>query len=141
MRDQVSGLSNMFTPRFSNLVYRCENGLPGIPTPVLLQRSSAPFLTLSHTAAKDSPQNYPWGKKGKESLSAVLCSKTPNTGFEIDESKEYAEMWMGDYPVLPAKDLKTGEELHKLVDENKEQLLGKTCIEKFGGVVPFLPKV
>lgn len=48
---------------------------------------------------------------------------------------------MGDYPVLPAKDLKTGEELHKLVDENKEQLLGKTCIEKFGGVVPFLPKV
>ncbi|KAL9018616.1 MAG: hypothetical protein Q9185_004078 [Variospora sp. 1 TL-2023] len=88
-----------------------------------------------------SCNNYPWGKKGKESLSAVLCSKTPNTSFKIDETKEYAEMWMGDYPVLPAKDLKTGEELHKIVDENKEQLLGKTCIEKFGGVVPFLPKI
>lgn len=50
-------------------------------------------------------------------------------------------MWMGDYPVLPAKGLKSGEELHKIVDDNKEQLLGKTCIEKFGGVVPFLPKV
>lgn len=50
-------------------------------------------------------------------------------------------MWMGDYPVLPAKDLKSGEELHKIVDENKEQLLGKSCMEKFGGVVPFLPKV
>ncbi|KAL9013496.1 MAG: hypothetical protein Q9173_001816 [Seirophora scorigena] len=131
----------MFTSHFLNLIYRRENGLLSIPTPVLLQRSSAPFPTLSHTPAKDSRQNYPWGKKGKESLSAVLCSKTPDTGFEIDESKEYAEMWMGDYPVLPAKDLKTGEELHKLVDENKEQLLGKTCMEKFGGVVPFLPKI
>ncbi|KAI4150819.1 MAG: hypothetical protein L6R39_002149 [Caloplaca ligustica] len=88
-----------------------------------------------------SCNNYPWGKKGKESLSAVLCSKTPNTGFEIDENKEYAEMWMGDYPELPAKDLKTGEELHKIVDKNKEQLLGKNCIEKFGGVLPFLPKI
>ena len=48
---------------------------------------------------------------------------------------------MGDYPVLPAKSLETGEELHKVVDENKEQLLGKNCIEKFGGVVPFLPKI
>lgn len=48
---------------------------------------------------------------------------------------------MGDYPVLPAKGLESGEELHKIVDENKEQLLGRNCIEKFGGVVPFLPKV
>ena len=48
---------------------------------------------------------------------------------------------MGDYPVLPAKSLKTGEELHKIVDDNKEQLLGKKSIEKFGGVVPFLPKI
>ncbi|KAL8827091.1 MAG: hypothetical protein Q9170_007154 [Blastenia crenularia] len=88
-----------------------------------------------------SCNNYPWGKKGKESLSATLCAKTPNTGFQIEDDKEYAEMWMGDYPVLPAKDLKTGEELHKIVDENREQLLGKSCIEKFGGVVPFLPKI
>ncbi|KAI4239553.1 MAG: hypothetical protein L6R40_005498 [Gallowayella cf. fulva] len=88
-----------------------------------------------------SCNNYPWGKKGKESLAATLCAKTPDTGFEIDESKEYAEMWMGDYPVLPAKGLESGEELHKIVDENKEQLLGRNCIEKFGGVVPFLPKI
>jgi len=50
-------------------------------------------------------------------------------------------MWMGDYPVLPAKVMKTGEELHKIVDENKEQLLGKQCMDKFGGVIPFLPKI
>lgn len=57
------------------------------------------------------------------------------------EDQPYAEMWMGDYPVLPAKVLKTGEELHKIVDENKEQLLGKQCMDKFGGVIPFLPKI
>ncbi|KAL8999125.1 MAG: hypothetical protein Q9188_005960 [Gyalolechia gomerana] len=88
-----------------------------------------------------SCNNYPWGKKGKESLAATLCAKTPNTGFQIEDNKEYAEMWMGDYPVLPAKDLKTGEELHKVVDENKEQLLGNSGMKKFGGVVPFLPKI
>ncbi|KAL9580378.1 MAG: hypothetical protein Q9212_004530 [Teloschistes hypoglaucus] len=76
-----------------------------------------------------------------EPLQQCFGDVVPRQGFQIDESKDYAEMWMGDYPILPAKDLKTGEELHKIVDENKEKLLGKTCIEKFGGVVPFLPKI
>ena len=48
---------------------------------------------------------------------------------------------MGDYPVQPAKSLKTGEELQKIVDENKEELLGKDVMRKFGGVLPFLPKI
>lgn len=48
---------------------------------------------------------------------------------------------MGDYPVQPAKSLKTGEELHKIVDDDKEGLLGKNVMEKFGGVLPFLPKI
>ena len=48
---------------------------------------------------------------------------------------------MGDYPVQPAKSLKTGEDLHKIVDEDKEGLLGKNVMEKFGGVLPFLPKI
>lgn len=73
-------------------------------------------------------------------MSARLCSKTPGTGFKI-EDKPYAEMWMGDYPVQPAKSLRTGEELHKIVDNDKEGLLGKNVIEKFGGVLPFLPKI
>ncbi|KAL8766444.1 MAG: hypothetical protein Q9194_006266, partial [Teloschistes cf. exilis] len=121
--------------------------LPFTAAPLESKRSiaSSRDAMLLHIAKRtiwsDMLQNYPWGKKGKESLSAVLCSKTPGTGFQIDESKEYAEMWMGDYPILPAKDLKTGEELQKIVDGNKEKLLGKMCIEKFGGVVPFLPKI
>ena len=48
---------------------------------------------------------------------------------------------MGDYPVQPARSLKTGEELHKIVDKDKEGLLGKNVMEKFEGVLPFLPKI
>ncbi|KAG0647430.1 Phosphomannose isomerase [Hyphodiscus hymeniophilus] len=85
--------------------------------------------------------NYPWGKKGQESLAAKLCEKTPGTGFELDNGKEYAEMWMGDYPDLPTKSLKTGELLETILTKNKEILLGKNCIEKFGTQLPFLPKI
>jgi len=55
--------------------------------------------------------NYAWGKKGKGSLAAKLCEKTPGTDFKLDDSKEYSEMWMGDYPDLLAKSLTTGENL------------------------------
>ena len=41
----------------------------------------------------NSEQNYPWGRVGESSLSARLCSKTPNTGFKI-EDQPYAEMWV-----------------------------------------------
>ena len=88
-----------------------------------------------------SCNNYPWGKKGHESLAAKLCAATPDTSFKIEEDKECSEMWMGDYPVLPAKSLKTKEELHSIVDKNKEELLGKKCVEHWGGVLPYIPKV
>ena len=88
-----------------------------------------------------SCNNYPWGKKGQESLAARLCAKTPRTDFRIENDKEYSEMWMGDYPELPAKCLETGEELHSIIARSKEKLLGKRCIEKFGAVLPYLPKV
>ena len=104
-------------------------------------RSPARLATLCCHGHSSLVQNYPWGKKGNESLAARLCSHTPNTGFKIDNSKEYAEMWMGDYPELPAKVLKTGEDLHKVIEDNKEQLLGPSCIKKFGAVLPYLPKV
>ncbi|KAL9103658.1 MAG: hypothetical protein Q9163_001317 [Psora crenata] len=87
-----------------------------------------------------SCNNYPWGRTGKDSLAAVLCSKTPNTSFKI-EDQPYSEMWMGDYPVTPAKVLRTGEELHSVIDGNQETLLGTNCMNKFGGVLPFLPKI
>ncbi|MCJ1248844.1 hypothetical protein MMC30_006065 [Trapelia coarctata] len=88
-----------------------------------------------------SCNNYPWGEKGSESLAARLCAKTPGTDFKIENDKEYSGMRMGDYPELPAKSLETGEELHSIIDKNKEKLLGKRCIDKFGAVLPYLPKV
>ena len=87
-----------------------------------------------------SCNNYPWGRVGKDSLAAKLCSGTPNTGFKI-EDQPYAEMWMGDYPVLPAKVLQTGEELHSIIEANKELLLGPTVVNKFDAQLPFLPKI
>ena len=47
---------------------------------------------------KCSCNEYPWGKQGKDSLSARLCEKTPgyagkpDEAFKLDESKPYAEM-------------------------------------------------
>lgn len=111
-------------------------------------------------ATKSNPQpvyelrcgvnSYPWGKTGSESAAARLCEKQkgysgddgPESDFSIDSKKPYAEMWMGDYPVLPSYVKATGQSLQELIDENPEELLGKTTLQKFGDKhVPFLPKV
>jgi hypothetical protein len=36
--------------------------------------------------------NYPWGKKGSNSLAAKYASATPGGHFKLDEAKEYAEV-------------------------------------------------
>ena len=109
--------------------------------PLLALTAFSTAMTTSVFQLECSCNEYPWGKKGSGSLAARLCSKTPGTSFTIDDSKEYSEMWMGDHSVLPAKSLETGQELLSIIDENKEKLLGKRCIEKFGSVLPYLPKV
>ena len=48
---------------------------------------------------------------------------------------------MGDYSILPAKVLRTGQELHQLIDENKEKFLGRNVMEIFDAQLPYLPKV
>ena len=84
--------------------------------------------------------NYPWGKKGKESLAARLCANG-NPDFKLDDSKDYAEMWLGTYPELPSYSMETGEELQKILEKEKDKLIGKKVYEKFGADLPFLPKV
>jgi mannose-6-phosphate isomerase len=84
--------------------------------------------------------NYPWGRVGKQSLAATLCSKT-NPDFKLDEDKNYAEMWMGTYPELPSYSLKTGEDLQQILNKNKEKLIGQAVLEKYGADLPFLPKI
>jgi len=91
---------------------------------------------------KCSCNQYPWGRKGSESLAARLCAKTPGTDFKIDENKHYSEMWMGTYPELPSYVLKTGEDLQDVLDANPQELIGTTVIEKFNQTkLPYLPKV
>ncbi|KAF7511227.1 hypothetical protein GJ744_005124 [Endocarpon pusillum] len=84
--------------------------------------------------------NYPWGKKGHHSLAARLCEKT-SPDFKIDDDKEYSEMWMGTYPVIPSHVLSTGENLQDVINANAESLMGKRVLDKFGKDLPFLPKV
>ncbi|KAI2622769.1 mannose-6-phosphate isomerase [Hypomontagnella submonticulosa] len=85
--------------------------------------------------------NYPWGKKGKQSLAAQLCAQTPGIDFHIKDDEFYSEMWFGDYPDFPARKLDTGELLSEVLQKNKEQLLGKKVIEKFDSQLPYLPKI
>ncbi|KAM0514840.1 hypothetical protein ACHAPE_006515 [Trichoderma viride] len=85
--------------------------------------------------------NYPWGKKGHQSLAAELCKKTPGTDFTIKDDEYYSEMWFGDYPDFPARDLETGQPLADLLKSNEEKLLGSYSVEKFGNNIPFLPKI
>lgn len=85
--------------------------------------------------------NYPWGKKGKQSLAAQFCAKTPGTNFRIDSDQFYSELWFGDYPDFPARVLATGEALKAALNRSKEVLLGKKVVEQMDAQLPFLPKV
>jgi len=85
--------------------------------------------------------NYPWGKKGQDSLAAKYCASTPGTDFKLEDGKEYAEMWMGTYPTTPSYVLSTGELLQDVLNANKDKLIGKTVLDKFGADLPFLPKI
>ncbi|KAK3348375.1 mannose-6-phosphate isomerase [Neurospora tetraspora] len=87
-----------------------------------------------------SCNNYPWGKKGKQSLAAQLCAKTDKS-FQIKDDEFYSEMWFGDYPDFPAKKFDTGEPLKDMLEKNKEQLLGKKVIDNLDGQLPYLPKI
>lgn len=87
-----------------------------------------------------SCNNYPWGKKGKDSLAAQLCAKTDKS-FQIKDDEFYSELWFGDYPDFPAKKFDTGEPLKDILEKNKETLLGKKVIQNLDGQLPYLPKV
>ncbi|WWC92563.1 mannose-6-phosphate isomerase, class I [Kwoniella dendrophila CBS 6074] len=90
-------------------------------------------------------QSYDWGKKGSASLAAQF-GKTCVEGFEIDENKTYAELWMGTHPTLPSKlsQSKTETTLSEYI-KSYNSVLGDKVINKFedakDGNLPFLFKV
>ncbi|KAI9681373.1 MAG: hypothetical protein M1817_002656 [Caeruleum heppii] len=97
---------------------------------------SSPVIQL-----KCQCNNYPWGKQGKESIAAQYAASTPGNDFVIDESKAYAEMWMGTYPLLPARVLASDELLQDVLNANAEALIGKPVLTRFGTQLPYLPKI
>jgi hypothetical protein len=48
---------------------------------------------------------------------------------------------MGTYPTTPSLVLGTGDDLQKYINANKEELIGKPILNKFGADLPYLPKV
>ncbi|EED16419.1 mannose-6-phosphate isomerase, class I [Talaromyces stipitatus ATCC 10500] len=85
-------------------------------------------------------KNDPWGKKGEDSLAARLCFKQPGTDWKIDSNQTYSEMWMGTYPSVPSYVVGTGETLEEYLNKNPN-LVGEKIVKKFGGGLPFLPKI
>ncbi|RPB12224.1 mannose-6-phosphate isomerase [Morchella conica CCBAS932] len=84
--------------------------------------------------------SYDWGKIGNDSAAARFAAATTQSGFKIEESKPYAELWMGTHPSNPSKDVTTGRTLLDLVTENKA-LLSTSISEIYGDKLPFLFKV
>ncbi|KAI0418261.1 RmlC-like cupin domain-containing protein [Xylaria grammica] len=84
---------------------------------------------------------YPWGRKGTDSLAARLCEKTPGTNFKLDPEKNYSEMWFGDYPDFPGRKLDSGEPLADVLQRDRDRLLGKKVVTHFDGQLPYLPKI
>ncbi|TFK16813.1 mannose-6-phosphate isomerase [Coprinopsis marcescibilis] len=89
-------------------------------------------------------QQYDWGKHGRNSKVAQFAEASGVPGFVIDESKPYAELWMGTHPSSPSRVKRTGEILSAHLARNPN-LIGASIRTKFPeadtGNVPFLFKV
>jgi len=88
-------------------------------------------------------QQYDWGKLGSSSKVAVFAQSAGLSGFRVDETKPYAELWMGTHPKSPSLISASGESLASYLSKNPS-LIGEKVIQKFGaddGNLPFLFKV
>lgn len=87
-------------------------------------------------------QQYDWGKIGSSSAVAKFAAHS-DPSVKIDESKPYAELWMGTHPKLPSVNHDTKVSLNDILAKNPSELMGNEIIEKFGAKdqLPFLFKV
>ncbi|KAN0124351.1 mannose-6-phosphate isomerase [Russula decolorans] len=88
-------------------------------------------------------QQYDWGKLGTSSKVAVFAQSAGISDFHVDESKPYAELWMGTHPKSPSLMLASGETLTSHLSKN-QNLIGERVSRKFGteeGNLPYLFKV
>ncbi|KAI0269431.1 mannose-6-phosphate isomerase [Gloeopeniophorella convolvens] len=88
-------------------------------------------------------QQYDWGKLGTSSKVAVFAQSAGLSEFSVDESKPYAELWMGTHPKSPSLVSSSGETLANYLSKHPA-LIGQKVVEKFDaadGNLPFLFKV
>uniref|UniRef100_A0A1E5R4N4 Mannose-6-phosphate isomerase n=1 Tax=Hanseniaspora osmophila TaxID=56408 RepID=A0A1E5R4N4_9ASCO len=87
-------------------------------------------------------QQYGWGKIGSSSAVAQFAHHS-DPSVKIDESKPYAELWMGTHSSVPSYNHDTKEPLSKIITEHPQEYLGSSIINKFESKtqLPFLFKV
>ncbi|CEP23722.1 K01809 mannose-6-phosphate isomerase [Cyberlindnera jadinii] len=87
-------------------------------------------------------QNYDWGKLGSSSAVAQFA-RNSNASVVVDESKPYAELWMGTHPKVPSKRLSDETSLREVIASDPKELLGDAIISKYSSTneLPFLFKV
>ncbi|KAG1686598.1 Mannose-6-phosphate isomerase [Nymphon striatum] len=84
-------------------------------------------------------QSYKWGKLGSDSEVAKLSYNACNN-VDIDDSSNYAELWMGTHPRGPSVIEGTNETLQEWITSNPE-CLGEEIRKHFGNKLPFLFKI
>ncbi|CAG8519765.1 4748_t:CDS:2 [Ambispora leptoticha] len=90
---------------------------------------------------KCAVQNYDWGKLGEESKVAQFAARTPD-GFKIDNSKPYAELWMGTHPNGPSLLVKDPNiSLRDTIAQNPYFYLSSKISQQYDNDLPFLFKV
>ncbi|KAJ3731553.1 mannose-6-phosphate isomerase [Lentinula guzmanii] len=91
-------------------------------------------------------QQYDWGKIGSKSAVAQLVSSSKfDSDFVLDESKPYAELWMGTHPTSPSHLPSPSRSTLSSHLKSHPSLIGDRVAEKFPdakeGNLPFLFKV
>ncbi|WWD00710.1 mannose-6-phosphate isomerase, class I [Kwoniella sp. B9012] len=72
------------------------------------------------------PNDYPWGKVGKDSLAGRLTKNASEPGFEFKPDQPYAELWMGTHPTNPASLYSSPSTLLSKHLESHPNLLGSS---------------
>ncbi|KAI0749491.1 mannose-6-phosphate isomerase [Daedaleopsis nitida] len=89
-------------------------------------------------------QEYDWGRQGLSSLAARLAPNAIGHGFQVDENKSYAEIWMGTHPNGPANLYDSpSTTLLSLIAADPQHYLGETLRRKWPATthIPYLFKV
>ncbi|KAF9584549.1 Mannose-6-phosphate isomerase [Lunasporangiospora selenospora] len=93
----------------------------------------APIIRLDCKA-----QSYDWGKVGSSSKVAKFASSSHT--LSVDESRPYAELWMGTHPNAPSTLYQSDRTLESVLTEHPE-LSTPHFHERYHGHLPFLFKV